>query len=144
VATVGVLANATAAVLGRRVNRRAQLSPLTVTFVSMGIGATLLLALGLATQGLGGLALRHGLLVGWLAVINTALAFTLWNYTLRTLSAVESSILNGLMLPQIALLAWIFLDESLNRREVSGLALAGIGAVLVQIRPRARQKGQAD
>ena len=34
---------------------------------------------------------------------NTALAFTLWNGALRTLSAMESSLINGTMLVQIAL-----------------------------------------
>jgi drug/metabolite transporter (DMT)-like permease len=68
--------------LGRAVNRRANLPALAVTFVSMGIGAILLLALGLTTQGLGALTARSWLLIAWLAVVNTALAFTLWNHVL--------------------------------------------------------------
>ena len=71
-----------------------------------------------------------------LAVINTAIAFTLWNYTLRTLSAMESSIINNTMLFQIAVLAWLFLDEPLGWREVLGMALATLGTLLVQIRRR--------
>ncbi len=57
----------------------------------------------------------------WLAVINTAFAFTLWNHTLRTLTAVELSVINGLMMPQIALLAFVFLGEPLSTKEVLGL-----------------------
>jgi drug/metabolite transporter (DMT)-like permease len=42
------------------------------------------------------------LIIGWLSVINTAFAFTLWNHTLRTLTAVESSVMNNTVLVQIA------------------------------------------
>jgi drug/metabolite transporter (DMT)-like permease len=78
---------------------------------------------------------QHWLIIAWLAVVNTALAFTLWNASLRVLSAVESSILNGLMLPQIAILAWVFLDEALSMQEIGGLGLVCLGVILVQVRP---------
>lgn len=68
----------------------------------MGIGEGVLLATGVATQGFGQLDLLQWLIIGRLAIVNTAFAFTLWNYTLRTLTAVESSIIHGAMLPQIA------------------------------------------
>ncbi len=133
---LGVLANAASAVLGRYVNRSGMLPPLLVTTVSMGAGATALLAAGLAWQGLPPLAPRAWAIVVWLAVVNTAFAFTLWNHTLRTLSAMESSIINGLLVVQIPLLAWLFLDEPLTPRKVLGLALAGAGALIVQLRGR--------
>jgi len=56
--------------------------------------------------------------------VNTAFAFTLWNHTLRTLAAVESSIINSTMLIQIAALAWLFLGEPLTRQKIVGIALA--------------------
>jgi len=70
------------------------------------------------------------------AVINTAIAFVIWNYTLRTLTAMESSIINGTMLIQIAVLAWIFLGEGISFQEIIGMAVAAIGAVFVQLRKR--------
>jgi drug/metabolite transporter (DMT)-like permease len=72
----------------------------------------------------------------WLAIVNTALAFTIWNFTLKTLSAMESSIINGTMLIQIALLAWIFLGENISIKEIIGMSIAAAGAVLVQLRIR--------
>ena len=134
VVAIGVLANAGAAVLGRHVNRAAELGPLAVTAVSMGVGAVLLLTAGLASQGLPSLTAQSWAIVGWLAVVNTAVAFTVWNQTLRTLTAVESSVINGTMLVQIALLAWLVLGEPLTPRAVLGLALAGLGTLLVQVR----------
>ena len=69
-------------------------------------------------------------------MVNTALAFTLWNDTLRVLSAMESSIINNTMLFQIALLAWLFLGEPLTWHVVLGMVLAALGTLLVQLRQR--------
>lgn len=135
IAGIGVLANAASAVLGRAVNRHERLTPLLITVVSMGIGAALLLLSGIVVQGLPPLSLRSWLIIAWLALVNTAFAFTLWNKTLRKLSAVESSIINNTMLIQIAILAWIFLDERLQPMEIAGLLLAAFGILLVQLRP---------
>ena len=136
VALGGVVSNAASALLGRQVNRLANTSPLIITFISMGIGSLFLLLIGIATQGFGNLDLQAWILIAWLAVVNTAIAFTLWNHTLRTLSAVESSIINSLMMPQIAILAYLFLGETLNAIEILGLVLVGLGVMVVQLRKR--------
>lgn len=138
IALVCLLANTLSAVLGRSVNRRATIPPLVVTVTSMGIGAVVLLVAGVAAQGLPALSLQSWAIIAWLAVVNTALAFTLWNTTLRTLSAAESSVINNAMLIEIAALAWIFLGEALNAREIAGLALAGVGMLGVQARQARR------
>ena len=134
VAVVGVCANASAAILGRHVNRSGNLHPLIVTIVSMGIGSIILLTSAILTQGLPSLGLSSWAIIAWLAVVNTAFAFTLWNHTLRTLSAMESSIINSTMLIWIPILAVIFLGERITEKELIGLALAGIGMLLVQLR----------
>jgi len=46
---------------------------------------------------------------------------------------VESSIIGNLMLPQIAVLAWVFLGEALTPRQIAGLALVGVGTLVVQV-----------
>lgn len=136
VALIGVLANALAAILGRYVNRRAESSPLVVTVVSMGIGAMVLLTIGLSVQGLPPLSLLNWAIIAWLAVANTAFAFTLWNHTLRTLSAMESSLINNTMMIQIPILALLFLGEQISWREGIGMVLAGIGILIVQLHGR--------
>ena len=136
VAVVGLLANAGSSLLGRSVNLRTSLPAVVITTVSMGIGGLLLLAVGAVAQGFGQLNFTQWLIIAWLAVVNTALAFTLWNYTLRTLTAIESSILNNTMLPQIAILAWIFLGEGLGARQILGLVLVGAGTLIVQLKRR--------
>jgi drug/metabolite transporter (DMT)-like permease len=131
-ALVGLGANVASSLLGRRVNRQANIAPVVVTALSMGIGAVILTAGGLAIEGIPAISARAWLIIVWLAVINTALAFTLWNLSLRRLSALESAAINNTMLIQIAVLAWIFLDEPLGFREAIGILLVTIGILLTQ------------
>jgi drug/metabolite transporter (DMT)-like permease len=132
---IGVLGNALSSILGRSVNRTSTLPPLLVTVVSMGIGALLLVG-AVATQPAPRLDGQSWAIIGWLAVANTAFAFTLWNRTLRTLSAMESSLINNTMLIQIAILAWLFLGDRPTGQEWVGLAIAAVGILLVQLRGR--------
>jgi len=100
----------------------------------MGVGAVALLAIGIVVQGLPRLDGQSWGIVVYLAVVNTALAFTLWNHTLQRLTAMESSVINNTMLLQIVVLAWMFLDEPLGWRAVVGIGLAAVGALAVQLR----------
>lgn len=134
---VSLSANAAGALLGRKVNREATVSSLQVTFVSISVGSVLLLGAGLALEGLPPLDLGSAAVVAWLAVVNTAFAFTLWNRSLRTLTAFESSVVNGLMLPLVAVLAVLVLGEPLGPRQVAGLVLVAAGTLVVQL-PRNR------
>ena len=136
VGLVAMLSNTGGALLGRSVNRRRDLHPLLVTVVSMGCGSLLLLLTGFAVEELPRLDGSAWTIIAWLAVVNTAFAFTLWNHTLRRLTAIESSLINNTMLAQIALLAWIFLGEPIGARQGVGLALAVVGVVLVQLPER--------
>jgi drug/metabolite transporter (DMT)-like permease len=129
-----VCANAAASVLGRSVNRKKAIPPLVVTAISMGVGAISLLGIGLAIQGLPRISPAGWGIIVWLAVVNTALAFTLWNKSLQKLSAVESSIINNTMLIQIAVLAWLFLGEQLALRDVVGLILATVGILVAHLK----------
>ena len=134
VVAVGVLAFAAATMLGRAVNRDDGLPALTVTVVSMGIGSGSLLAVAVVLDGIPRLTLSSWLVVLWLAVVNTAFAFTVWNHTMRRLSAMESSLINNTMLVHVAVLAWIFLGERPSTRNVLGLVLVAGGVVLVHLR----------
>lgn len=136
VGALALLANTGGAVLGRAVNRTAAISPLLITVVSMGVGSLILLAAGIASEPFPALGAQDLLLLVWLAAANTALAFTLWNLTLRTLTVAQSSMINNTMLIQIAVLAWIFLGEHLSWVQIAGLLVAAVGAALVQISPR--------
>lgn len=131
-ALVGLGAGVASALLGRHINRQASVSPVVVTAISMAVGAVILVLVGFTTEGLPAVSLRAWLIIGWLALFNTALAFTLWNLSLRRLSALESAGINNTMLVQIAMLAWIFLDERPGAPEIAGILLVSIGVFLTQ------------
>ena len=131
-----IAANSAGALLGRGINRRAEISPLAVTMVSMGVGSVLLLLAGVVSEPFPALTARDWGIILWLAAVNTAFAFTLWNRTLQTLSAAQSSVINNTMLIQIAILAWIFLGERPGAWQLLGLLIAAVGTVMMQLKPR--------
>ncbi len=126
-----VFSNSFSSVLGRKINVSKKINPLIVTIISMGVGSLLLSITGISLDGFPVINLQSWGIIIWLAVVNTALAFTIWNNTLRKLTAVESSILNNTMLIQIAFLAFIFLGEIKTMKEIFGLAIAASGVFLV-------------
>lgn len=132
-AIVGLAANVAAAVLGRHVNRQARASPSVITALSMTVGAAFLVIIGVAIEGVPQLSPPAWVIIGWLAVVNTAVAFTLWNLSLRRLSAVESAGINNTMLIQIAFLAWVFLDETPGVTEIAGIVFVSLGVFLTQV-----------
>lgn len=129
---LSLLSNSTSALLGRRINQVIP-APLVVTGVSMGIGAVLMMGIGVAVEGFVTLSWQVWGIVILLAVVNTAFAFTLWNHTLRTLPAIESSVINNTMSIQIPILAFVFLNEMLTTRQIAGLVLSVIGILVVQL-----------
>jgi len=143
VALISVLSNSISNLLGRQINHRSGLSPIIVTTISMGIGGLLLLTFGGITQGFGKVNLSQFLIISWLAVVNTAVAFTLWNTALRTLSAVEAGIINNTMLIQVAVLSWLFLDESLTGKQILAMLLVIAGMIVVQLRYRVSKELQS-
>lgn len=132
VALVALTANSAATLMGRHINLQSHLSPLTITFVSMGIGSGLMLLSGGILYGFGNPSLTDWGIIAWMALVNTAFAYTIWNQTQRSLTPVESSIILNLMMPLIALLAWVFLGETLTAKEIWGLVLVGAGVLIVQ------------
>jgi drug/metabolite transporter (DMT)-like permease len=134
IAVLGILANSISAILGRSVNRAAKYHPLVVTVISMGVGSVVLLISGVLLEGFPSINLAGWVIIAWLAIINTAFAFTLWNLTLRTLTAIESSIINSTMMIWIPIFAVLFLGETITGKEVIGLVAAGLGTLIVQLR----------
>ncbi len=135
-ALAACFATSLGSILGRYINRKKILSPVAVTVISMSIGTVLMLAWGGISEGLPKLGWKEWLMVIWMAVVNTAFAFSLWNYTLQTLTALESSIINNTMLVQIAILAWIFLGESIDLKLGIGLVFVSAGVILVQFKKK--------
>lgn len=132
-ALVCLAANAAQALIGRGINRATALPASIVAITSMGIGTILLLTTAVALHGFPRIDLHGWLVIGWLALVNTAFAFILWNRVQRVLTAMESSLINNTIMVPIAVLAVLFLGEQLGWRQVAGLAVALIGVMAVQL-----------
>lgn len=60
-------------------------------------------------------------------------AFALWNHVMKRLWAFNVSMLQNTMLIQIALLAYLFLNEQLTLLMLAGVALVLLGVTVVQV-----------
>ena len=67
----------------------------------------------------------------WLAVVNSALAYLVWNHALRRLQAFEISLVANLMPMGTALIAPVLIGESVGRSAWPGMVVALAGVVLV-------------
>ena len=143
-ALITVLSTSVGAVQARGINREKNLDPFIITGISMGIGAILLLGSGVTFQGLPPISGRSWAVLLFLGLSNSAFAFVVWNRSLRVLSAMESNIINNTMLIQIAILAWIFLGEKQSWLGIIGLVFAGLGTLLVNLKPKAKEIKEAE
>ncbi len=130
--TLAMLFNAIASIYGRYINRSRLQSPLTITAISMGAGSLILLIWGVIAEGLPNLKIIDIVYILWLSLLNTALAFTLWNKAMQNLQATEITIINGLMLPEITILAILFLDEYPSILDWFGIIIITMSAFLIQ------------
>ena len=138
----GVFANAIASIMGRSINRAKQIHPIIITGLSMVFGSVLLLMLGFMLEGIPNLSFTSIFYILWLSIINTALAFTLWNKSMQKLRAIDSTLINSAMLPQTVLLALIFLGEMPDLLEWLGLGLLTGSMIIVQISQAKYEKKQ--
>ncbi len=133
VVLIGVVSNAFSSIIGRAINKKREFTPLVITAVSMLFGSLALVAAGLLLESVQSISLLSWFYIIWLSVVNTAFAFTLWNRAMQTLRAVDITLINGTMLPQIVILSIFFLGEMPTFLDWIGLALIAVSAILVQV-----------
>jgi drug/metabolite transporter (DMT)-like permease len=109
----------------------APLGPVAVSAWAAILAVPMLLATGLAIDGPGGLlrtpTVDEVLALGWLAVIVTAVAFTLWYSAVQALGVERAGLLSG-VLPVSALLVAALLGRSeLTAGRLAGAMLVGAG-----------------
>jgi len=139
-AAVVPVAVGAATVLGRRLALDVGSfgGPMGLTAIAMICGGVFTLVFGLIVEGIPELSLRAWMLIVWMAVVNTALAYTLWTQVQRTLRAVEASVLGDVTVLMTVFLGWLVLGEALGVLEIAGLVLAVVGVLIVQLAPMVR------
>lgn len=133
VAVLAIIFNSTATLLGRYVNQQNFTTSSHLTMISMGVGSIILLGVAYMNEPFFRLGIMDILVLVWLGVVNTAFAFTLWNNALQKISATSASLINSTMLIQIAMLSWIFLNETLALQQIFAVMFVFMGVVTVQI-----------
>jgi drug/metabolite transporter (DMT)-like permease len=132
VVMLGLAGFALFGILGRAVARDRQVDTLSLTALPLAFGGGMLLVIALLVEGLPRFSAAGLVVVLWLAVINTALAYMLYNHALQVMTAFEMNILMNLAPLITATLAWLFLDESLAPVQILGLVTVILGIVLVE------------
>jgi drug/metabolite transporter (DMT)-like permease len=118
----------------RKTSQRADISGLSMTSISMTIGALFMFGSALVLEGWKPPSLSLLWIIFWLALVNTAGAFLIWNTVLRYVKAFELSMIQNTMLIQIPILALLFLGESISPGMLVGMVAVFVGVVLVQLR----------
>jgi drug/metabolite transporter (DMT)-like permease len=119
-------------ILGREVARDQQTDTLTLTTIPLALGGGLLLAVAFPLEGLPGFSIIVWGIMLWLALINTALAYLLYNHSLQVLTALEMNVLLNLSPLVTAGLAWLILGKRLGVAQGMGMVIVIVGVILVQ------------
>ncbi len=88
---VTLMSNVFGSVLGRKVLREGKYPVLVYTGVGMGIGSSILMTFSQAWEWIPRLSLQMWAILIFLALVNTALAFMVWNTVLQRLTAFEAT-----------------------------------------------------
>ncbi|MBC7258022.1 MAG: EamA family transporter [Chloroflexi bacterium] len=135
---LGLAAFAVFGILGREVARDGTAGTLALTAFPLGFGGIALLPLALAVEGAPRMAAPGVWIVLWLALVNTAAAYLLYNHALQTLTALEMNLLLNLSPFATALIALLTLGERLQAVQYVGMGVAIVGVALAQWRRNAR------
>jgi drug/metabolite transporter (DMT)-like permease len=111
-------------------------SVITLTSTAMIFGAFMLLGATGLTGNLVNVSLNGWMIILWLSIVNTAIAFFLWNHALKTLKAIEQAILQNTMLIQISLMAFFFLQEPITEYNILGMMIVFSGVLIAQLRAK--------
>jgi O-acetylserine/cysteine efflux transporter len=114
---------------------------LPLALVGNGVGALVLIPVGLLSDGIPSIAWDARMIIGLLVVaLIFAFGGLLWSNVLDKLRVIEVSILSNTMIIQVTILSVIFLHESLSLHNIGGGLLVLLGALIVDGRlifPRA-------
>lgn len=129
----GLLGFMAFSLLGRSIAREDSLDTLRLTALPLSIGGLTTLVLSLIVEGFPHFSGGSIFIVLWLAVVNTALGYWIYNHALRDLSALEMNMIMNLSPLFTAALSWLILGEGLGGTQILGMGIIISGVVIVQL-----------
>jgi drug/metabolite transporter (DMT)-like permease len=130
--SIGLLGFMSFSLLGRGIARERKLDTLRLTAIPLLIGGMLSFTLALIVEGIPRMTGTSWLVIIYLALINTALGYTVYNYSLRELTALEMNMIMNLTSLLTALQSWIFLGEKISLIQFTGMLVMIAGVIMVQ------------
>jgi len=131
---VGLIGFTTFGLLSRGIARDKLTSTIHLTGIPLGIGGGLLILFAIPLEGWPIFNQKFFFIVLWLAIINTAVAYILYNHALKTITALEMNVFLNLSPLGTAVLAWLLLGESLTSTRLLGITTTIVGVTLVQLK----------
>lgn len=128
----GLLGFMAFSLLGRGIAREKSLDTLVLTTLPLIIGGLIAICLALVVEGIPHFTSRSVWVVLWLAVVNTALGYLLYNHSLQELTALEMNMVMNLSPLFTALLSWILLGDRLGLFQGLGMVVMIAGVIMVQ------------
>ncbi|MBM7659675.1 drug/metabolite transporter (DMT)-like permease [Bacillus mesophilus] len=119
----------------RHLIKNKNIHPQELVMKPMLIGAITMLIIGIIIEGPPIFSWKIIFIVLFLGIINGSLAFTLWTWSQKHLEAFESSIINNLMLIEIALFELLLLNRDFTLLQTVGLFIVFITVLIVQAIP---------
>ena len=129
---IGLIGFTTFSLLGRGIARERRLDTLTLTTAPLAIGGLISIIIALVIEGIPIFTAKGILIVVWLAVVNTAIGYWLYNYALKDLTALEMNMVMNLTPLFVAGLSWVMIGEKLEFIQIFGMVVMIIGVLLVQ------------
>lgn len=119
-------------VLGRFIARSREVPFLVQTAIPFLVGGGLLLVLAVFFEGVPVLTLKAGMIIIWMAVVNSIIGYLLYNQALTELTALEVNVVMKLSPFFNAIFAWILLGERISFSQILAMVVVFLGVYLVQ------------
>jgi probable blue pigment (indigoidine) exporter len=132
IALLGLLSFSYSTVLGRAIARERQTSILALTGLPLLFGGTPLLIVALFWEGAPTISPTALWVVATLTILNTIVAYWLYNHSMQVLTAFETNIFLNLSPLGTAVLDWWLFGAQLTLVQVVGMVVVIIGVTLVQ------------
>ena len=133
---VGMLGITFFSIMGRKFAREGTVSTLTLTGVPLVLGGVVTLLIAIPLEGIPSASPSSWGLILFLAAINTALCYFLYNHALQVLTAIQMNIILNLTPVWTAIFGFFLLNERLGALQMLAIAIVIIGVMLVQMKKK--------